>query len=60
VRSEVYLFVFYANFGSDVVPVEFYSFWRQIQHFGDFFGGFALAYEIGDLDLGGGQLHKRI
>jgi hypothetical protein len=58
VGSQVYLFVFYADFCSDVVPVEFYSFWRQIQHLGDFFGGFALADEIGDLDLGGCQFQK--
>jgi hypothetical protein len=60
VGSEVYFFVFYTDFGSDIVLVELYSFWGQIQHFGDFFGGFALTDEIGDLDLGGRQLHKRI
>jgi hypothetical protein len=58
VGSEVYLFVFYTHFGSDVVSVEFYSFWRQIQHLGNFLGGFAPADEIGDLDLGGRQFQK--
>jgi hypothetical protein len=56
--SEVYLFVFYTNFGSNVIAVKLYGFWRQIQHGSDFLGCFTLADEVGDLNLGGGQFHK--
>ena len=58
--SEIYLFVFYADFCSNIVPVEFYSFWGQIQDVGNIFGGFALSDEVGDLNLGGGQFHEWI
>jgi hypothetical protein len=56
--SQVYLPVFYPDFGSDVVPVKLNSFCRQIQHIGNFFCGFALPDMVGDLNLGGGQFHK--
>ena len=58
VGSEVYLFVFYANFLADAISVKFNRPGREVCYLGDFFGGFSLLYKIGHLKFGGRKIQS--
>ena len=54
--SEVGFLVFETQFASDIFAVKTDRPAGQIQQVGDFFGGFALLYKTGDLNLVRGKI----